>query len=279
MASVNSRKSSASPADTSISSLNDGAPVDERYACYWLNTCRGEHEIDHCATRRADLRGKLGIYYSPNNIYKRFRKDGINDLSLEENPTGCMMIQLLIYKIEENQVWLLFITRYVKDKNRSEQQEAQPLLTLPSAHPHTKNERPEVMAKRAMGTITNINELTDHLRPQLKRFLFVDASVIYPLQLTKDRADLLEKHFQPTTQVESLRWIRLDWIRDNFPQWDYLKTPVQNNELAQVREGAPLVAYREGAREHAIWSGDGVLFNVHTRSCGNGNFSTIMIKE
>ncbi|CAF1256593.1 unnamed protein product [Adineta steineri] len=65
MASSNTRRSSSSYSDSGISVSTAGTTVNQRYACYWTNQCQGHHELDQCQDRRNQLRGKLGIYYSP----------------------------------------------------------------------------------------------------------------------------------------------------------------------------------------------------------------------
>ncbi|CAF1486530.1 unnamed protein product [Adineta steineri] len=233
MASSNTRRSSSSYSDSGISVSTAGTTVNQRYACYWTNECEGQHEIDDCQLRRKQLRGKLGIYYSPNARYNRYVRDEINNLSLEFNPTGCTMVHLLIYKIENNETLLLFASKLVKEPG---QHDRQLLLTFPSSNPCRRDEHQIQVAERALKTITNENEILSSLRSRLKRFLFVDARSIYPLYLTNEQADLLTEKFSPNEEVASLHWFRLSTVLSQLPEWNnYLTREAIGKELAQVR--------------------------------------------
>ncbi|CAF1187830.1 unnamed protein product [Adineta steineri] len=238
MASSNTRRSSSSYSDSGISVSTAGTTVNQRYACYWTNQCQGHHELDQCQDRRNQLRGKLGIYYSPVARYNRYVRDEINNLSLEFNPTGCTMINLLIYKIEKNETWLLFVSKSVKEKRQHDRVEVtrQLLLTFPSSNPCRRDEHQIQVAERALKTITNENEILSSLRSRLKRFLFVDASSIYPLYLTNEQADILTEKFSPNDEVTSLHWFRLSTVLSQLPEWNnYLTREAIGKELAQVR--------------------------------------------
>lgn len=203
MASNDSRRSSISAADSGISCTTNATTVNPLYECNWSDECQGRHELDDCRKRKNELRGKLGIYYSPNAMFKRFQYDEMNNLSLEHNPTGCTMVNLLIFKKENDEISLLFVMKLLKQKRHDHDEETirQPLLALPSSNPRTKNEIPKQVAARALNIITNENEITADVRSRLKRFLFVDASTIYPLYLTNDQADLLTNHFLPMMKL------------------------------------------------------------------------------
>lgn len=237
MASNNSRRSSFSNSDSGISCNTTAEVVDPRYACHWTDTCQGQHELNRCPIRQNELRGKLGIYYSPNGIYKRFSRDQINNAPLENNPTGCTMINLLIYKNENNQPWLLFVTKLVKQKHPDNREVTrQFLLTLPSSHPHKKNEDPKNVAARALESITNNNEIHRDLRSRLQRFFFLDASAIYSLYLTNEQANLLTDQFSSNEDVTALHWFPLSTVLNQLPSWDdYISKQAEGNELAQIR--------------------------------------------
>ncbi len=238
MASSNSRRSSVSNADSGISCNTTATTVNPRYACYWLSSCHGQHELDDCQVREHDLRGKLGIYYSSNAMFRRFSRDEINKLPLEQNPTGCTMISLLIYKIENNETWLLFVTKSVKEKRQDnlDGTSRQLLLTLPSSNPREKNEVAKQVAVRALENITHESEILKDLRPRLRRFLFFDANAIYPLYLPNDQADLLTTSFSSNEEVTSLHWFPLSTVLYQLPEWnDYLSRQAEGRELAQIR--------------------------------------------
>ena len=266
MASNNSRRGSSSSfpdsgfngfgSSSSGSTTGRGNPS---YACYWLDNCRGSHEVDDCTARKEELGGKLGIYYSSDARYKRYSVDKQNNKSLKSNPTGRKKINLLIYRKRDDQVQVLFVTKLRTDKNRKDQLDKnwQPLLALPSSSPREKEERPELVATRALETITNRKELLEKLRSHLKRFLFVDANVVYPLFLTEERANLLTEHFTPNEEVHSLHWFPLEYVLSKLPVCiDYLKQPAQQDELAQVRHSIATasVKLQDGCTEYNMWS-------------------------
>ncbi|CAF1153540.1 unnamed protein product [Didymodactylos carnosus] len=231
-----SRRSSYS--DSGISSTTTSNAVNPRYACYWLKSCRGQHELDDCHARRGELHGKLGIYYSSNGIYQRYLRDQINNLSLEHNPTGCTMINLLIYTQREGEILILFVTKLVKEKHHEipTTVERRALLTLPSSYPREKGELQKQVAERALDSVTHEKEITSNLRSRLTRFLFVDASVIYPLHLTNEHADLLTRSFTPNDEISALHWFALSAVLAQLPEWNnYLGREAVGKELAQIR--------------------------------------------
>ena len=259
MASNSYRRDSNTTSDSGISSGSTNVAVHPRYACYWLDKCRGLHEVDHCHARKNDLHGKLGIYYSFNNRYRRFTRDRLSNVSLEGNPTGCTMVNLLIYRKHQDQVQLLLVTKSLMDKNGDDQsnQQRQLLFALPSSNPKKKGERPEAVGRRALETVTDRNELLEWVRPHLQRFLFVDASVIYSLLLTEEHADLLTKHFKPNDEVHSLHWFPLEYVLRQLPESShYLKQPAEGDELAQVRHSIATasVKLRDENTERNMWS-------------------------
>jgi hypothetical protein len=191
-------------------------------------------------------------------MFKRFVRDQINNLPLENNPTGCTMISLLIYKNENNETWFLFATKSVKEKrpDNGEGLSQQLLLTLPSSNPREKNEFQKQVAVRALESITNENAILKDVRSRLKRFLFVDASVIYPLYLTNEQADLLTTHFSPNEEVFSLHWFPLSTVLSQLPEWnDYLSRQAAGNELAQIRHHTHTgIKLNKGDEQHTMWS-------------------------
>ncbi|CAF3246543.1 unnamed protein product [Rotaria sp. Silwood2] len=258
MASSNSRTSSVSCTDSGISCNTTATTVNPRYECYWTNNCCGRHELNDCLVRLRELRGKLGIYYSSNAMFKRFTRDQMNNLSLESNPTGCTMVHLLIYKKENNETWLLFVTKLVREKHQENEigTSRQLLLTFPSSNPCKKNEFQKDVAARALNSITNESEITKNLRPRLKRFLFVDANAIYPLYLSNEHADLLTTRFSSSEEVISLHWYPLSTVLSQLPEWDdYLSRPAAGAELAQVRHpGHAGIKLNTENDEHTMWS-------------------------
>jgi len=182
----------------------------------------------------------------------------MNNLSLEHNPTGSTMINLLIYKKEDNEPWLLFVTKLVKEKRQDNVEgfNRQLLLTLPSSNPRKKNEVIRQVAVRALESITDENEITKDLSSHLKHFLFVDASVIYPLYLTSDQAKLLTEHFSPNEEVITLHWFPLSTVLSQLPEWnDYLSRQAEGNELAQIRHPNHTgIKLNKENEEYTMWS-------------------------
>lgn len=251
-----SRRSSVSNTDSGISSLNIAREINPRYACFWSEGCQGRHELDHCRQRNAELRGKLGIYYCTNGVFKRFLRDGINNVPLQDNPTGCTMFNLLIYKYENNQTWVLFVMKYLRqrDHDNNEGNHRQNLLALPSSHPYKKSERPEQIAGRALATITNICEITQNLRARLRRFLFVDAAVIYPLRITNEQAQLLTDSFIPNEEVLSIHWFPLPVTYDPDRMFTNYLSREDGENLAQVRHFQfPSTVLNDGDRNLSMW--------------------------
>ena len=256
----NSRKSSCSVADSGIScSTINSNTINLRYACYWVDSCKGYHEWDNCPIRPHELRSKLGIYYSSNGIFKRFTSCQIgHNLSLKDNSTGCTMVNLLIYEKKNNENWLLFVTKSLKEKRQKHDGGLvrQPLLTLPSSNPCKKGEHAKDVATRALQTITDRNEINEGLRSRLQRFLFVDASVIYPLYLTNDQAKLLTDNFESNEEVTALHWFPLSVVLERLPEWNqYPSKPAEEKELAQVHHPhCDGIKLQQGNEEHTMWS-------------------------
>jgi hypothetical protein len=254
MASSNSRRSSISNTDSGISCTTTTKTINPRYICEWVDTCRNpKHELDDCRVRKEELRGKLGIYYSENAAYKEFDYDGINGVSLKANPTGCTMIHLLIYKKENDEMYLLFATKSVMEKSKRE-----PLLTFPSSYPYKKNEAKIDVAARALKTLTNENEIIKNIQSNLKRFIFIDANVIYPLYLTNEHAKLLTDHFVSNDEVSSIQWFRFSTVHKQLPPWDdYLdsRQAGNNGELLQIKPSNHIgTQLKEGDKELTLWS-------------------------
>lgn len=249
---------------SNVSSVDSGfggsirRPVDPRYACNWTNDCRGNHELDDCEIRRRELRGKLGIYHSKSGGWKRFQSCQIGHyLPLDSNPTGHTIIHLLIYTIRNDQPWVLFATRWLKEKrNKFTESNRQLLLTFPTFYPSRRDEYPKAIALKALRTITDWPESLEQFRSRLRGFLFVDANVIYPLKLTNDQADNLTAKFSPNDVATSIHWFPLSTIDDNLPQQnDNLIPAPSNNELPQVKRIDRIsVRLLEGGQHYKMWS-------------------------
>lgn len=252
MASSNSRSSSVSNADSGITSISSSTTVNALYACYWLPSCGGRHEINKCAVQKRDLRGKLGIYYSSDGKYQEFERDQISHVDLRSNKKGCTMVNLLIYKRQNDELWLLFAR---KPKEIETEGEDKKFLAFPSSKPFKKNGCQKDVAARALESITNVPAIRRNIQNRLQRFLFVDASVIYPLYLTNEDADALVNEFSPNEEVVSIHWFPLSMVSGRLPQWDdYLREPAEGNELAQIRRiKTETVTLTDGDNEYKVW--------------------------
>jgi hypothetical protein len=168
------------------------------------------------------------------------------------------MVNLLIYKKENNAISLLFVTKLRKEKRQDneEEQNRQLLLTLPSSHPCKKEEHASQVAVRALESVTNTKESSPELRKRLKRFLFVDASVIYPLYFTNDQANHLTAQFSSNEEITSLHWFPLSTVLKQLPEWnDYLSKPAEGKELAEVRHPIHAgIKLNEDNEEFTMWS-------------------------
>ena len=183
---------------------------------------------------RGDLHAKKGIYYSESGLYKRFSRDALSSVNLENNPTGYTSVYLLVHTIrpENGEVEILFGLK----SYRGERDEANPhpLLGLPAAKPRKRNEAGRSIARRAFERISNQADIGNQ---GLKtRFLFQHRSVIYPLYLTTEHARTVTESFTPNEQLLSIRWVPLASVLERLPPWDdYLISEATSTELAQHR--------------------------------------------
>ncbi|CAF0767963.1 unnamed protein product [Didymodactylos carnosus] len=222
------------------------APPNPRYACYWLDSCRGDHELNQCTHWRNELRGKLGIYYSPSGIYKRFSEDRISGVKLQFNPTGCTTVHLLVFNDNRD---ILFGMKWCHEKH-DDDDDRRLLLTFPSAKPRKQGEYGLPIAQRAFQWLSEDNKLSEGLK---KRFLYQHANVIYPCHLTNDQATSLTKTFTTNEELLSLHWFPLTKVLENLPVWNnYLLSKEKPNELAQI-DGIQPMEVKLG-EECRLWS-------------------------
>ena len=256
--------------ESSGSGIQQSIARDQRYACYWLDSCRGQHELTECLRWREELRGKLGIYYSPNGIYKRFELDPISGVQLEYNPTGCTTVHILVYTIRSNgerEILFGLSNRKYNDRETSRR----PLLSFPTAKPRKRGEYGLSIAQRAFEWITDqINIRKQGLK---SRFLFQHANVIYPVLLTKEQADNLTQNFTANTMLLSLHWFSLALVLGRLPQWEnYLVSEATRDDLAQHKHINP-TGIQLG--EHELWSVTAACL-VCIREHVNGGFETFL---
>ncbi|CAF1523263.1 unnamed protein product [Adineta ricciae] len=221
----------ASSTSSGYRSQSSSIAVNPHYACYWLDSCCGQHELTTCSKRREELHGKLGIYYSPNGIYKRFARDALSSVNLSHNPTGCTRVHLLIYRIRPNgRKEVLFGLSY--RKNTPDEATRHPLLSFPYSEPRKRDEYGKPIARRAFQSISDNKDIgTQGLK---SRFLFQHANVIYPWYVTENEADSLTENFTANEEIISLHWFPLTLVLERLPQWNnYLISEATHNELAQ----------------------------------------------
>jgi hypothetical protein len=241
-------KSVASTASSGYSSQFSAA-TNPRYACYWLDSCRGQHELNQCSHWRDELRGKLGIYYSPNNIYKRFSHDHLSNVNLTNNPTGCTTVHLLIYTIRsQGETEILFGLSNRKDAHIEDNR--RPLLSFPVSKPRERGEYGIPIARRAFEWVTDQTDISQ--QGLKKRFLYQHANVIYPLYVTNEQANTLTQNFIANEELMSLHWFPLTAVLERLPEWEnFLTREATETELAQHKHFDP-IGIELG--EYQIWS-------------------------
>lgn len=229
--------------------------INARYACYWLDSCQGQHELNQCPFWRQELRGKLGIYYAEDGAYQTFNRDSLSRADLSHNQTGCTTVHLLIYTIRpEGEKQILF--GLCKRKENLEKSHQCLRLAFPSSKPRKRNECGIPIVQRALEWISNRSDFVPE-NGFMSRFLFQHASAIYPLYLTNKEANTLTENFTPNEIFRSLHWFSLKYVLEKLPPWEnYLSRPATIDELAQHKE----------CRETGIRLGDYYLWSV-TAGC------------
>jgi hypothetical protein len=223
---------------SSQSSTPTTVQLNPHYLCYWVDSCNGQHELNRCPYWDDELRGKLGIYYSPSGTYELFTEDRISGVNLENNNTGCTKVHLLVYNDEKKEV--LFGLRWCKESKNDLRK--RPLLAFPSAQPRRRSERMIRIPPRAFEWLTTDTDFAEQcLKQGLKnRFLFQNANVIYPVYLTNEQASRLTQSFVQNEEFRSLHWFPLSQILSQLPPWpNYIKQNKTENELAQIRHDRP----------------------------------------
>ena len=239
-----------------------GAFVNPNFACHWLDSCGGRHELDQCPHWKQELNGKKGIYYSPIGMYRRFSRDGITGKDLSKNRTGCTTVYLLIYTIRaENEVEILFGLQSMREKGDTS--DPHQMLVLPWAKPFKGHVSGKPFAFRAFKWISDREDIfNENFKP---RFFFQHASVIYPLHLTNEQADVVTRRFTPNEILLSLHWFPLTEVLDRLPPWNnHLISGETPTELAQHEDIDP-TGIQLGP--YVLWSGTSEVSDVHSSAC------------
>ncbi|UJR07980.1 hypothetical protein I4U23_012259 [Adineta vaga] len=223
--------------------------INPNYRCYWLNSCQGNHELRSCSHWREELRGKLGIYYSSNGMYRRFSRDNLSGVNLEHNPTGCTTVHLLIYTIRSDGMKEILFGLSNRRENHDDSTR-RPLLSFPFSKPCKRREPGLNIARRAFKWISDDETIA---RQVLKsHFLFQHANVIYPWYVTNEQANLLTNNFQANEELISLHWFPLTSVLECLPEWkNFLTSQATENELAQ-HEHIDQIGIQLG--EYHLWS-------------------------
>jgi hypothetical protein len=186
---------------------------DDRWKCGWLPECNapcrnpcnnpnhtrkkcaayGLHELKDC------VHGKWGFYYSSDGQIKTW--GGIH----EHNLSGCAVVYLLIYNQDTQE--LLF------ELNKKAQ------FNLPNYRRVTydPDDLYEV-AIRLLATLFSSNSKNVPFRSIPQRFIFNDASVIYPVCLNNEYASqILPQNGREWVKrediEEAMKMVRLEWVR------------------------------------------------------------------
>lgn len=244
-----SRNSTTSSGYFSSKPNTPTTPLNSHYLCYWHPTCNGQHELNQCEYWENELRGKLGMYYSHQGIYKLFERDQLSTCNLEYNNTGCTRVNLLVYNIEMKEV--LFGLKWCKERRSDRQKRL--LLAFPSAQPCRRSERMLRIPSRAFEWLTTDTEFANQcLKHNLKnRFIFHDANVVYPVLLTNEQALKLTNEFHRNEEFQTLHWFSLSEILSQLPTWsNEIKEEETASELAQIQYKRP-----EGIKlkEYELW--------------------------
>jgi hypothetical protein len=186
---------------------------DDRWKCGWFPECNapcqkpcenpnhtrkkcaayGPHELKDC------VHGKWGFYYSPKGHIKKW--SGIH----QHNPNGCAALYLLIYNQDKQQ--LLFDL----NKNANFNLPCYRRLTFDPDDLHK-------VATRFLSTLFSTDNEKVPLPSILQRFIFTDASVIYPVCLNNEYASQIllkdgRKWFSRQDVEGAMKMVRLQWVQ------------------------------------------------------------------
>lgn len=190
-----------------------GTTFDDKWKCSWFPECNApcqppcrnpEHIRKKCAAYNQHelkdcVHGKWGFYYSPDGSIQTWR--GIH----KDNPSGCAIVYLLIYN-QDKQQFLFELNKNGK-------------YNFPSYRRLTSY--PEDLYEVAIKYLATLfsNDNQNHLRSCIPhRFIFTDASVIYPVRLNNEDASKIlfktgRKWFDRQEVERAMKAVTLKWER------------------------------------------------------------------
>lgn len=197
--------------------------VNPYYACQWLVSCGGQHEMDQCIDRKNQLKGIEAVYYSPIGDFRDFYRENSRNYRLKYNPKASTRVHLLIYTIRANGEREILFGLARRRKVGGGHQD-RPFLSFPCATPTKRGDYGRSVVPRALHFITDrLTILDEGLRPH---FMFQHSNVIYAVHVSTEQADMLIQNFAPNEDFEALHWISLETILESLTQW----STVPNNE-------------------------------------------------
>ncbi|CAF4652283.1 unnamed protein product [Rotaria sp. Silwood2] len=225
--------------------------VNKQYACYWLDTCRGQHKLSNCKDfkKEYDHTGKMIYYYSPDGSYMKFdRNDGGNDRRAY-NPKAIQRLHLFLYTIRPNgEKEILFGLANGRTVNHVYINH--PFLSFPYSKSFKRFQDIMSLAQRTLEWIT---DQPDILQQGLKsRFIYQHSNVVYPLYLTAEQADILTENFTNNVDLRSLHWFPLTTVLERIADWSNKPANVKTvKNLAKQEFIEPQGIY---LGEHELWS-------------------------
>ncbi|CAF0889075.1 unnamed protein product [Adineta steineri] len=200
-----------------MSKSTAGAPFNNDWKCGWFPECNAPcqspcRNVDHprkkCAAEKLHelkdcVHGKWGFYYSPYGAIRTW--GGINKF----NPSGCAVVYLLVYNRNKQQ--------FLFDLSKKGE------YTLPSHRRLTYDpEDLHVVATRILDTLLLPGNQNVPVTSIPRRFIFTDASVIYPVCLNNENASQIifkngRKWFDRKVVEQAMEFVALEWTlkKDN----------------------------------------------------------------
>lgn len=193
-------------------------PNGDQYACYWRDSCNGQHELKDCEHWKNEFRqtGKYIFYYSSEGKIEHFdHTDGLIN-HRKYNPSGCARLHLLVYTIRPNGETHILFALAKGGKTKGVYTE-RPMLAFVYSNAFKRSQEFLPIAQRALGWISDRTDLLQDGRQS--RFIFQHSNAVYPLYVTSENADDLERNFKPSDQYLSLHWFPLKTVLHKLSNW------------------------------------------------------------